>query len=762
MLQSGLRPSRAAAGLRRALAAISHTPSAAAPEMGLSPAVPSAVLPRRTSSTPRSSDLRAPWIQAHLRRLATSVREKWRPAPPPAAVLAVLAVLTVLPVAGALHPLAALALDLPAARAAGPGQRVKAPDLAGGPEGAELIRFEAELLPALLRARPGERVRIADWPVAPGERRDVAITRHEIYAPGARVLRLDAAGTHELPRSRLVFFWGTEVDDPISGIYVAVDPVTGTFESLTESPGGAQHQLRPLVAGKAGLHLLATPEAFLAGQGAPPKPSWECGEDQLPPQPRSAAGDTLSPPALAERSGPITANAGAYNLATIAIDTDHEFMSSKFSDDTTAATNYVASLFAQINVMYERDLQVQLKVGDTILRTASVGDPYTQGPSPSGAASGAELTEFANYWAANYGTTIRTVAAMLSGKSPDPSLAAGIAWVASLCDHSTGYSFSQVFLIDYLAGDALIVGHEIGHNFGSRHTHCYSPPIDQCYNAEAGCYSGAPSCPAPTTINGVANVYGTIMSYCHLLQGCSTEMVFHPRTVAVLNPNIQNALGVCITPQSSPPAVTGISPNHGSTAGGTPVTISGSNFQSGATVTIGGVAATSVSLVNSSTITAVTGAHATGAADVVVTSGGSPATLPTSYFYAPPPQASRFYTLSPCRVLDTRNATGPYGGPALAAQGQRLFQLTGKCGIPSSAVAVSANLTVVPSGSGFLSPYPGNAFPLGTSSLGFAAGQVRAGNTILLLATDGAGTVGILNAATAGTQFLLDVNGYFQ
>src|ERR1700674_1912400 len=49
------------------LARIVHTPPAAAPETGLSPALRSGGLPRRTSSTPRSSDLRAPWIQARLR-----------------------------------------------------------------------------------------------------------------------------------------------------------------------------------------------------------------------------------------------------------------------------------------------------------------------------------------------------------------------------------------------------------------------------------------------------------------------------------------------------------------------------------------------------------------------------------------------------------------------------------------------------------------------------------------------------------------------
>jgi hypothetical protein len=686
------------------------------------------------------------------------------------------------------RPLAAATLDpsyFPAARAAGPGQRVKAPDLASE---AELIRFDDELLPALLRVRPGERVRIADWPVAPGARRDVLIARHEIYAPGARVLRVDAAGVHELPRSRLVFFWGTVADDPISGIYVAVDPATGTIEALAQTAAGGQHQLRPLAPGKPGLHLLATPEAFLAGQGAKAHPEWACGEDQLPPgsagipglhdpavdshsagepPPQRMLADPAAPlrlpQAAAERSGPPVTASGiqSYDLATVAIDTDHEFMSLKFSEDTTAATNYIASLFAQINVMYKRDLQVRLQVGNVILRTASVADPYTQQPSSNGAADFNELQEFSNYWAANEGGVTRTVTTMLSGKSPSPNFASGIAWVAGLCSTSIGYNFCQVFQIDYLAGDALIVGHEIGHNFGSRHTHCYSPPIDQCFNLEAGCYSGPTSCPAPSTVNGVPNVYGTIMSYCHLLGGCSTEMVFHPRTVAVINPNIAAALGVCMTPPP-PPSVTGISPNNGPAAGGTPVVLSGANFQSGDTVTIGGVPATGVSVTGPGTITAVTGAHATGLVDVVVNDANGTGTLGHGFFYSPPPATTRFYTVTPCRVLDTRQANGPLGGPGLAAGQARTFTIAGTCGIPSSAVAVSANLTAIAASTGSVALYPGNALPLGTSNVSFAAGQVLACNSILLLATDGTGTVGAQNASPSTIQFVLDVNGYFQ
>lgn len=75
------------------------------------------------------------------------------------------------------------------------------------------------------------------------------------------------------------------------------------------------------------------------------------------------------------------------------------------------------------------------------------------------------------------------------------------------------------------------------------------------------------------------------------------------------------------TPSVNPLAVgvTNITPACGATTGGTAVTITGSNFLSGATVTIGGTAGTSVVVVNTNTITAVTPANAAGAKIVQVT-----------------------------------------------------------------------------------------------------------------------------------------------
>src|ERR1700738_1522077 len=81
-------------------------------------------------------------------------------------------------------------------------------------------------------------------------------------------------------------------------------------------------------------------------------------------------------------------------------------------------------------------------------------------------------------------------------------------------------------------------------------------------------------------------------------------------------------LGSCIavSAQSNPaPTLTSISPSSGTTSGGTAVTLAGINFVSGATVKFGGVAATSVSVVNSTTITAKTPPNPAGTVSVTVT-----------------------------------------------------------------------------------------------------------------------------------------------
>jgi len=85
----------------------------------------------------------------------------------------------------------------------------------------------------------------------------------------------------------------------------------------------------------------------------------------------------------------------------------------------------------------------------------------------------------------------------------------------------------------------------------------------------------------------------------------------------------------------SEPIFSSIYPATGAAAGGTPVTIIGANFEAGAAVTIGGVDCTSEVVVSSGVLTCVTGAHAAGAVDVVITNTDTGAvTAVAAYTYA--------------------------------------------------------------------------------------------------------------------------------
>ncbi|MEU4513227.1 IPT/TIG domain-containing protein [Nonomuraea wenchangensis] len=82
------------------------------------------------------------------------------------------------------------------------------------------------------------------------------------------------------------------------------------------------------------------------------------------------------------------------------------------------------------------------------------------------------------------------------------------------------------------------------------------------------------------------------------------------------------------------PTIASISPATGAAAGNTLVTVKGGNFSVGTTVTFGGTAATSVTVVNETTLTCRTPAKTAGAADVVVTNDSASATRTGGFTYA--------------------------------------------------------------------------------------------------------------------------------
>jgi hypothetical protein len=124
----------------------------------------------------------------------------------------------------------------------------------------------------------------------------------------------------------------------------------------------------------------------------------------------------------------------------------------------------------------------------------------------------------------------------------------------------------------------------------------------------------------------------------------------------------------------------------------------------------------------------------------------------------------QFYSVTPCRVVDTRNPNGLTGGPQMAAFQVRHFPMRGRCGIASGAVAVSLNVTVVtPASTGYLTLWPsGSAQPV-VSTINFTpADQALANGAIVPLATVvGSSEVAVFNGSPAATHLILDVTGYF-
>jgi uncharacterized repeat protein (TIGR01451 family) len=206
-----------------------------------------------------------------------------------------------------------------------------------------------------------------------------------------------------------------------------------------------------------------------------------------------------------------------------------------------------------------------------------------------------------------------------------------------------------------------------------------------------------------------------------------------------------------------------ISPTSGPTAGGTVVTVTGSGFESGATVTFGGVAATNVIFDSPTVLRATTPPHPlAGVVPVVVTNpGGGVASGAQSFEYQAPAATNSFHPITPCRAVDTRNADGPFGGPAFTAGASRTYDLRGLCGIPATAQALEVNFTVVgPNVEGAIQVAP-TGTPLSLNLIPFEAGMTRAQflSVPLIGSTPGSFAVRAM-PATANVHLVIDVFGY--
>ncbi len=373
----------------------------------------------------------------------------------------------------------------------------------------------------------GEHVRIEKLAI-PGGFVDLELDRVEVLLPDAQIVVGTKSGMDELVRPDVVVLTGIVAGEVDSMAYLAISPygtngfvnLHGELISISTGPYAQGKDLHESL-------QAARMQDVLDPMNPDNAPLSSCGYNN---------GDVhLEPNGPMIEGQPIT-NRGAEpcRIAGIAIDTDWEFTRDLFGGNVDASAAYIVSLMGAISEIYQRDVNVRLAI--PYLRVwGDDSDPYTLEIDP--------LAQVREYWNANMGSIDRTVAHYFTGRRDMDY--GGVAYVGVLCNEEYGYGVSGYMngsfpypLEDHNSGnwDVMVASHELGHNFGTSHTHSYSPQIDGC---------GTDDC---TLAFG-----GTIMSYCHGCPGGMSNLVlqFHPRVqdtiVAFMDTNGCDMLGQGVT-----------------------------------------------------------------------------------------------------------------------------------------------------------------------------------------------------------------------
>jgi hypothetical protein len=344
-----------------------------------------------------------------------------------------------------------------------------------------------------------------------------ALVRFRVFAPDAKVVIHGAEGSVTVSPPADLHFRGRVLGREGAQVFMTVGEDDRVRGLVTDH---GRYWIAHQDAGAPLPELREVTSAELEGAGR----AFNCRADELPRPPATTTAAAGTSTATTKGAG--TKSRSLSYAAKIAVETDYEYY--QLFGSTTAAASYIGDLFGFASGYYATEVGTAFWVEHVSLWTTAA-DPWTQTTSLCC------LAEFGKYWNDNNSAVGRTLAHFLSGKIAG----GGIAWQGVLCssswivDTSTwgctlspnvsnyggDYSFSGDVVGDFNIGNPAIVwdiyamSHEVGHNFDSPHTHCYSPPVDQCYGTEVGCYQGAASLPCSTPGAGC----GTIMSYCHLI-----------------------------------------------------------------------------------------------------------------------------------------------------------------------------------------------------------------------------------------------------
>lgn len=226
--------------------------------------------------------------------------------------------------------------------------------------------------------------------------------------------------------------------------------------------------------------------------------------------------DTKVLPFIRKRGGQNNKTASLISSATIlnanfAVEADYS-MYQHFGNNEASVRTYIADLFSTASNFYQTDTNI--KILPSIIRVWTKPDPWSNLGSNRAKLDGVSL-----YWGKHHKAVPRAGVVLLTS-----NLGGGIAWLNSIClaglaeiGASTQFAFDTAVVsgISSTSPNPWLLAHELGHTFGSEHTHCTARTLttgfyDQCYvDGRSTCFSGTP----------VPSTQGTIMSYCGFRQG---------------------------------------------------------------------------------------------------------------------------------------------------------------------------------------------------------------------------------------------------
>ncbi|SKA67500.1 Repeat domain-containing protein [Thiothrix eikelboomii] len=380
---------------------------------------------------------------------------------------------------------------------------------------------EAQLTSALYQAK---QVQLAAVPLEANRSAELELESFQVFAPDAHIVVKSSTGTHTLPLPQTNYFKGRIKDQENSAAFMAAD-AAGNIRSIIQADGQIYVNNNSTQSSQPTARALNPTEDFK-------QQIFECGIE----------GNTRFKPPLpagikAQLSSAIGAEASTDTyIADLIIETDYEFYS--LFNNTSAAAQYVADLIAYVSSLYAAEINTKLRLKQVVLYT-SPNDPWTAETTSSA------LYEVQSYYLEHHAETKRTTVHFLSGKDMN----GGVAYIASICTApayagrqssydfgvSGGISGSFTPNSPLIVWDAYVVAHELGHNFGSSHTHSYdldhdyNLPIDCCYSdGQGACQTYQPRTHLPglgsLTGGSSATHPGTIMSYCHLVSGGSQNV----------------------------------------------------------------------------------------------------------------------------------------------------------------------------------------------------------------------------------------------